>query len=364
MKYSAILFSILFIFCSCTKNSNSDYYKSQELQASLSFERVNEIILTTDNNNKLQIGRLRANFISDPVRNIHVFYDEINKHFLIADNEGNIQRTISSEGHGPGELMSVTAYNIDANGRLVVYDGGQLMLKLFSINGEHLSDEPLNQSDYTIVNRFLHTDKNIIFAPVVDISFLSDPSQAWQSSLIGVYDHSGSLIETFGQYDASLKQTNSYSVFPIMYFDPGEREIFTMHTNDFHIQVYDVDTKERIARFGRKTPNFNQNEESISPQLSYAEIQQKSLGLSFGMGLYATDEFIFAHFENLTESYYQTNNQNEKEQYISIYDRKNFDSYGEITSPYVVGNISNDQIYLIEDDDPDNYTIGIYEIQK
>lgn len=362
MRYLTILFIVFITLSSCSENESSDFYESQSLQTSFSFERVNEIVLSADNNNPLSIGRLRTNFISNRNSGTHQFYDELNNHFLVADTNGNIQKIISKEGRGPGELMGVTAYNIDEDGRLVVYDAGQHMLKTFSVDGEHITDEPVEQTAYTIVNRFLHTDKNNIFAPVIDVSFLSDFSQAWQSPLIGVYGYDGSLIEVFGKYDVSLKESNSYSIFPITHLDSKEREIFTMHTNDFRIQVYDIDNKERIAWFGRKTSNFNQSEEDISSQLSHSEIQEKSLDLSFSIGLYTSPEFIFAHYENLTESFYQTNNENEKEQYISVYDRQSLDSYGEITLPYVVGNVVDNTFYLIEDDDPDNYTIGIYEI--
>jgi hypothetical protein len=80
--------------------------------------------------------------------------------------------------------------------------------------------------------------------------------------------------------------------------------------------------------------------------------------------VYFLPEYLLHYFVILTEEFQQTRDHNDKIHYINLYDKESYNSYGEIELPYFLGNVIGDKLYLIENDDPDNYTIGIYEIRS
>jgi hypothetical protein len=187
---------------------------------------------------------------------------------------------------------------------------------------------------------------------------------ASKSPLVGKYNYRGELIEKKGNYAPSVSEANSYLIFPVFDIDFQENEFISSQGSDYRIQHYDLAQNKLIEYFGKKTQNFQLTDEYIDPSLPRKEIQEKSLEMSFPTNIHLMPDFIVFNFENLTESFFQTNNFNKKDQYISIYDRNTYDFYEELSLPYSIGNISNEYLFLIENDNPDNFKIGIYKLNK
>lgn len=354
--------AFLCIIFSCSNQDYDHFYESDKRDKDFILDKVREMIIKPHSPDSNIIGRLRTRFAVNRDNNLFAFYDEIARQFLITDKEGFIKSVISGKGKGPGEVVKAGGFDFDEEDRLVVYDEGQIRITVFNLNGEIVQTSKMENTDYSMGGRKLFISGTEIYTDVINQNYLGDLQNAWQSDLIGVYDYDGKLVNTMGKYDPLIKEAMSYVVFPVINIDYQDHLILSAHSSGYTIQLYDLRDGERIAWFGTKTSNFNESEEYISSYQSRQKIKEQSIGISFTSSVHSTSEFIVLHFENLTKSFFENNNFNDKDVFVAIYDKESYDSYGDISLPYALGNIFDDQFYLIENDNPDNYTIGIYEL--
>ena len=357
-----ILFVLVLNFAACAENSDDDYSEFGNTDHHVKLHKSGELILQNNIEEDYPMGRLRYSFVTTQNRSEFIFYDEINRQFFVANNSGNVERVISREGRGPGELSNVTSFAINEDDELIVYDGGQLIMKKFEIHGERFTEFDINQSEFAIVNRSIAANNDRFYAPILKTEYFSDLTESWQSGLVGVFNYEGSLIEIIGQYDSDLRDGRFYSPFPLIAVDFNKDLLFSSHTNDYRIQVTNLNNGERVSHFGIKSENFRKAEDNISQFQAQQEIQEQSIGLSFVGDIYLTENYVLLHFENVTEEFYQTRDHNEKNHFLKVYDRKTHEFYNELELPYIIGSVADNDIYLIEDDNPENYTIGVYEI--
>lgn len=352
-----IVFSLTIFSC-----SNQNHDESRRENKNFTLNKIREITIQPISPDSNIIGRLRTRFVANRDDDLFVFYDEIARQFIITDNQGVIQSVISGKGRGPGEIVRAGGYNFDEENRLVVYDEGQMRITIFNLDGDIEKTAKIESNNYQFGGRNLHIYDSRIYTDIIDQSLLGDLSEAWQSDLIGVYNYDGNLLQTLGQYDPAVKEANTYLIFPHITIDYQNDIVISAQSSGYQIQSFDLKSKKRIARFGRKTSNFQESEEYISPNQSRQKIREQSVGVSFVASVHSLSDYIILHFENLTELFFKTNNFNDKKHFVSIYDKETYNSYGDIPLPFAVGNIFKDKFYLIEDDNPDNYTIGVYEL--
>lgn len=95
------------------------------------------------------------------------------------------------------------------------------------------------------------------------------------------------------------------------------------------------------------------------PVRNEKNLKQSAVGESFVSNTY----FFFYHF-NWTEEFWQTRDPNAKPHFLNVFQKDEPHAFlGEISLPYMPLYISpNNKAYLLEDDDPDNFTIGVYEV--
>ena len=357
-------FSICVLLISCT-NSNDDFYKSDRLEKNIEIKKVDEFTLHSADDSEKLIGNLRFSFASNPAGSLHAFYDEIKKQFLITDNKGEIQEVIGDEGRGPKEIVGVEGYNFNNKNQLVVYDNTQLMIKVYDLDGEILSHAKPEQSSYPISGSKLHTYDGNLVSGTMDRRLLGNlKDQAYKSKLAAVHNYDGQLLDTIGTYDPSLRKPTSYNLFPIVTVDKKSGHLISTHYHNYRIQVYDLATEQREAWFGRKTEGFTTGEEYVSMNLPRHKIKEKTVGRSSAVSIHTVPNYIVLYFETITEAFYETGNSNKKKSYLAVYNDESYDSYGDVRLPYVLGNVSNGKFYLIENDNPSNYTVGIYEFNK
>lgn len=351
----------------CSKTDPSGFYKSEILEEDRTVVKIGEIVLDDSSIDESgpNIGKLRPEFVSNRDHSLFAFFDELNMQIVITDSQGKVQQVVSKRGRGPGELMSVLGYNFDEENRIVAYDGSQRMIKVFELDGGEHSDVDIDYESRFVGNRYLFAKDEELLVPVINSEFHSSgKEQIWRSDLIGKFGYNGTLIESFGRYDPFLKNPKSYLVFPHVDADLENNLFLSSHPDRYSLQLYNLETQERISWFGTQSENFNQTDNYIDAQQSHQAISAQARDLSWTSGVYITPNYFLHYFVILTEEFQQTRDHNDKIHYINLYDKESYNSYGEIELPYFLGNVIGDKLYLIENDDPDNYTIGIYEIRS
>lgn len=336
--------------------------KDIELKARYEINKVNTFTIKSDTSDFI-IGRLAPFFEFNFDVNRYSFYDEVFSRFVITDTLGYVLETISKKGRGPDELLKVTSFNYDEKNNLVVYDGGQFLVKIFDTVGKVVNSFEPEMPEYAIASRNLVAYNGDIIFGIIETKYLRDLRTAASSKILKITDYDGSFIRAFGSYDSLTNQSNISSIFPVLALERGTNNIYIVQTNSYIIQVLDLVTGVRKKVIRVKPPNFNAGNEYISPYLSIAEIQEKSVGLSYTSQVYVTAQGIVLYYENMTESWNRTRNHNDKVHYIAFYDRKG-NLLDELKVPFRVANIISDKLFLIENDNPDNYTIGVYRIDE
>ena len=357
------VFFVLGLFLvACAENRDTPNSEIVNKDQQVELHKTGELIIQNKLEGDFPMARLRHNFTTNQDMSEFIFYDEVNRQFFVTNKSGTVERVISREGRGPGELSNVASFTTNKSEQLIVYDGGQLLMKKFDLHGETFSEFEVDQAEYAIVNRSIVANNDRFYTPILKTEYFGDLTQSWQSSLVGEFNYEGELIEIIGEYDSNLRDGRFYSPFPLINVDFKNDLLFSSHSNDYRIQVTNLKNGEHVTLFGIKSENFRKADDNISQFQSQAEIQEQSIGLSFVGDIYLTERYLLLHFENVTEEFYQTRDHNEKNHFLKVYDRKTHEFYNELELPNIIGQVVDNNIYLIEDDNPEHYTIGVYEI--
>lgn len=364
-SHRLFLFLSLFLIISCSNKDKGGYYHSRLIDKDISLEKVEEFTIHSNADSDHTIGRIRFSFATNSEGSQHAFYDEMKKQFLITDNEGEIQKVIGQEGRGHGEIVGSAGFDFDGQNQLVMMDDKQLLLQVFDLDGNIIKSTKIDREDFSMGGRDLVANEGNIYVGVMDMTLLGNlREEAHKSKLAAIYNYDGELVDTVGTYDPTVKEAKTYNLFSVINVDFEDSLLLGIQHHNYRIQLYDLSSKERIAWFGRKTKNYRELQENISSQMPREKINEISAGTSTGIRAYAMSDYIILYFETLTESFFDTESFNDKKGYLAIYDDETYDSYGDIALPYTLGDISNGKIYLIENDNPDKFTIGIYELTE
>lgn len=370
MKWDKVIFwgfiLILGGLSSCTHPSGETFYESPLNEKDISLEKVDEFILQNKPDSDFTIGDIRFDFASSADGELHAFFDETNRQFLVADSTGEIQQLIAREGKGPDEILNAAGFDMDEQNQLVVYDNMQRMIKIFDHEGELKSSSELKNNDHFMIGNDLTAFDKKLIAGVFDQKLSQDlnENEAQKSTLAGVFGYDGELVDTIGTYDPAVNDTKHYNFFSMVSYDTKSNRLISTQYSSYRIQLYELETGERLAWFGRDTENFNEGQEPITGDMPLEKVQKMSIGRSTPMRLHFSQDYIMLYFENMTEEFYETENRNDREFYIALYDRDTFESYGEFELPHAVGNVAGNKLYLIEDNNPDGFTVGMYEFTE
>lgn len=290
------------------------------------------------------------------------FYDLLYNHIVITDNIGNLLFIVGKQGKGPQEFIDISSWNFDDYDNLIIFDQGQRMVKIFDQRGEHIkSVKVFSNEELLEYSRILFARDSLIYMGVLEARY-SNFENIEDSKLIGVLDYNGKLRKLIGTYDPYVTLATMYTSQPIFDIDFQKRKIYSSHMNSYRIQIFNLKANNRLAYFGYKSPHFIESAEEISPFAPKYKRREMALNQSFTKGLYVTDKYILLYFYNLTEKWYKTRSPIDKEYFISIFDKKKHNFIGEIRLPFSLGSVHNNRLYLVENNNPDNYTVGIYEL--
>ncbi|NGP90086.1 6-bladed beta-propeller [Fodinibius halophilus] len=289
--------------------------------------------------------------------------DMLQDHIVLYDSLGNHLATIGKQGKGPREFVEITSWNFDENKNLLVFDAPQKLVKIFNSNGKLKKSSKVFTEDQLLgfgISFYAHD--SLIYMGILEAQY-SNLENAEYSKLIALNNYEGELQKTIGKYDPYVSQATMYTSQPVFDIDFKRDKIYSTQMNSYRVQVYDLKDHNRMAYFGYKSDHFIESEEKISPFHQKSKRREMGLNQSYTNGIYITSRYILIYFRNLTEDWYQSRSPQDKKHFISVYDRYNYNFIGEISLPYSLQAVHKDRLYLVENNNPDNYTIGIYKIQ-
>ena len=83
---------------------------------------------------------------------------------------------------------------------------------------------------------------------------------------------------------------------------------------------------------------------------------------SYAISLHASNKYVYVEYHNISEDWYKAFDKSYKEYFLTVYDRNTKKYLSEIKLPFMLTAMNNNRVFLIENDNPDNYQIGSYEI--
>jgi|SRR5690554_4465197 len=280
---------------------------------------------------------------------------------LISDSMGAIQQAIGKSGDGPKEFRHLTSIGMDED-TLIVYDAVLDMVKKFNLERELINSYQGLLADRVWLRSkrlFLYKDKLVYGIQEAD---KSSSNNHWESKTIAIYDRAGNLEKLMGEYDPDLiKSHRLYNYSNDLVINNGFA--YTTHRTSPTIQKFDLDTGKKISRFGVLSKNYKVSDER--PNVTDPrEVKNKiNVKFSFVGNSFVTDDYFAFYFFNFTEKYFELRNPNDQEHFLNLYNNKE-EFVGEITLPFQpIAMDNNNRLYLLEDDNPDNVLIGVYEIK-
>lgn len=345
----------------CTSQKNWEESDPDSL-LTISLSKLYTYTLHSDLQTAPVLGRITPKFQINDAGDVFAFYDQTQNQFILTDTLGVVKTIFGKEGRGPDEFVKIQSYIFAADDELYAYDTGQHMVKIFDTAGNFGQSLLLEPEDVFVDGLSMVVRGEMIYFGILQIKFASDIYKVGSSPQLGAFNRKGEQLRIFGSYDSYSNQSNNYDFSPMLRRSRDGNRIYTVQENSFMIQGWNPDSGERVYFTRTLPPNYNLGKERININLSIADIKKKSIGNSLSVNVFESDEYVYLHYITLTEEWYQTSDHNEKEHYLSIFD-KTGNLVGDIALPYQLGQIINNRLHLIINDDPGNYEIGVYELQ-
>jgi len=354
-----ILFSLLWtVFL-----SNPEERQSGDEIQEFTLEKQEEIILESED---MLFGRFRQGFVVSKDERLLAFHDFSNQQIVVFNSDGSFVNAIGSEGSGPEEFRNVFGYNFSKENTIWAFDENLNTFKHFDLDGNIISTIEGIYGDGFVQTRYqLFVNNETLYIPVKEAEYSSeDASQNWQSALMAVYSTAGEFVKTIGTYGDPVKNPNHYAVRGLFDIDFEEETLLVGYSTSHQLSQIKLDTDNQEF-FGKIPENFLVPTESTNVDDSLNEILRKGLSRSSPSSVFITDHYYVQYFQNLTQEWYDTRDPNTKDHFLVFYDRKSQNYLGELEIPFAVGAITpNGTLYLIEDIDPDAYTIGSYRLHR
>ncbi|MFP8489303.1 6-bladed beta-propeller [Gracilimonas sp. Q87] len=289
-----------------------------------------------------------------------LFSDRIRNQVFVFNSDGTFHSVIGVNGRGPKGILSVSGYDVNKKNEVFIYDSMQRMLKVFDLNGNLLhSTDFLERETFNPTANNLRWYNNKIVATIyeTDVRF-----ETHKSRLVGLIDTSGIAESIFGRFDEYSQDDNNLAFNTVIALDEETDLAYTNLQTSPYFQIYDLKKKVLIGREGQKTDNFFIPERELTPSMPISEKFKHRANTSAVAHIFVTDSYIIQNMQNLTEEWFDTMDYSSKDNFLVIYDKSSLELIQEVSVPSTPFGAHDNQLYFIEDFNPDNYTIGIYEI--
>lgn len=348
---SVFFISILMLFhtsCSSDKADHVDH-------GSIALAKVDSVVL---GNSEPLFGKFVEQFRVNDVGDSWIFSERNQDRIFAFDNQGQFINVLGERGKGPKGIVRVSSFAINSNNEVIINDAAQRMLKVFDLTGElihsntFLNDGRLFAHPYRL---YVYEDRLLI--PVTEMKHTHEPHK---SRLLALVKYDGTIDIVFGYQDPFSEEDNNYSTYNNILIE-GET-IFTSLSTSPYVQAYDINTYQKVGYFGEPSTSFAIPEKEIHARLPIPEINKRATNSSAMTGFYSTEHHIVLHMQILTAEFFETIDFSKKENILVVYDKETKEFIKEIPVPHTLGAVHNNNLYFIEDFNPDNYTIGIYEL--
>lgn len=364
-KFGLLTLLILIISCGPEKNeSRLNFYSEESIDSSLGFQLVRTI--TLGDSESPNIGAPLYNIEFDNKDRMY-FFDTIESKFIVYDSSGKYLSSFGRSGRGPKEFELVYAYTLDDENNLFVYDDTQRLIKVFNEEFELSNTIEVNNNKHFISSHDLIAYKDNLYFGIVEASVASArmaPELLTQSPAIYKLSLSYEEDSYFGNYDPYLANIKSRYNRPLFVIDSDSNTIFMSHQNSYRIQVFDLNTYDRLAYFGVLTKNFGEGLKETNRNNIRRENYLETIDESTTDLIFVTDKYAGISYINGTESWFDSKDLSDLNYFISIYDKNSKALVKELQSPNRLIKVHKNQFYFIENEDPSNFKIGVYELER
>ena len=370
VKKSTIIFlALLFVSCGKKEAQNqgtNTFYSVRKLgEVELELVKKKTIVLQNSVQQSIGLPLYKVEFSSEG--NLY-FFDIRKSSFLVFDSSGVFLKSFGRYGRGPKEFEQVMGYTLDQNDNLYVYDDLQRLVKVFNQNLELINTKEIDNTAYFITSHDMVVhDSNLIFG-ILESGMNSrrgDPNLLIQSPPLMIVDIKNLNEERFlGTYDPYLKEIKSFYNRPLFAFDNGARTLLVSHQNTYRFQEFELKGGKRINYFGVKDETFGEGQVAAERGANKRKRYMETLSESDNQKVFYTNQYLGNFYINGTEDWFETKDLNDLNYYLAVYSRKDYQLMDVIPFQYRLIGVYNEQFYFIEDEDPDNFRIGVYEIVK
>jgi hypothetical protein len=359
-KYTlpGILATCLFLILACSaQNGDGELtYIESENDATLSLTKVDTITLDAGDH---LFGKFREGLRVDQSGEILSFADDGNQRIYLFDKHGKLINYFGGSGSGPEEFRKISGYFVD-QGRLIVVDESQFLAKVFNIDGTLIHSFPLfdNQSIY-ISSRDIHVEGDILYIQILEADKAQDEKN---SKLVARYRLStGEFLDLVGKYDPFVNESNHYLSMHNFDVDNKNRKLVTSLVLNPRVQVFDLETIELAQNIEFIPQQWNERKKAVEPGMPRQEIMERTTGTSYSTGVFTSESNIYMHFQTLTDAWMKSSDYLSKKNYVAVFNDTGDINYGTAELNGSLGDVHNGQLFVIENFNPDNFTIGIYE---
>lgn len=352
------------VLTSCSNSSSNQTYleftNSNYLGASISLIKQDDIILSTPDS--VYLAAPDYTIETDHKGDRMAIFDAMTSQFLIFNKEGKYLQSIGRDGKGPEEFMMVFSYTFDNEGNLIVYDDGLKRLKIFDSEYNLIRTSEIKNDQYYLASHKIFANDDKIITGILETEY-SGPvnrNEVTNSNIAGVFSYNMEKSNFLGKYDPYLNEIVPSTNRPVIHVDG--QYLYTSHSNSYRIQVFDTSNGNRISYFGFRSENFGHLEEEIAPRESLEERFRKGFEESSTRMIHTDEKYLYFYFINGTEEWMEAKDLSTLNYHLMIYNKKTLDFLGEINLPYRLSHAKNNNFYLLEDENPDNFTYGVYEV--
>lgn len=331
----------------------------------LFLNKTRTVVLETNTNSSIGAPLYRVEFNS---RGDMYFFDSIKNNFLVYTNDGEFLKSFGRTGRGPLEFQLVYAYNIDAEDNLYVYDDAQRQIKVFNNDLQLTSIQDVDNAEYFISSHSIEIINDEVILGVIDARVVGNGMNRNElinsSPIMIVSSDSLNMARYLGTYDPYIKSINSRYNRPLFDIDEVNNTILVSHQNSYRFQEYDMKSGERVTYFGVKDESFGEGMAKIRQGENRQSRISKTMSESSNEKVFYTSDYIGNYYINGTEQWFDTKDLADLNYFISLYSKDNHSLKSVLRTDYRLIGVFNDELYFIEDENPDNFQIGIYSIAK
>ncbi len=282
-----------------------------------------------------------------------------NSYVNVFRRDGTFLYSFGESGRGPDEIERIFTSGFDDEYNVVIWDAGQNLLKYFDSHGTFLeAKETFTPQEVWLREHLFHYIGDGWIAPIE-----IPEARSWgDRESVALFNKDFSSHETGGGWDPFYEHSESIFQHPLLTYDPDTKNTWLVYRTSPSIRVLD-ESLDEIQIMTHSSANFKKAEEDI---LIPASRQDRHLALSeisLIMQPYTTDSYFLFYFMNQTQESFQTMESDGVGFFVAVYDRENYSYLGELPIPGALTGVIDNKLMILLNDDPDDLTIGLYEVQ-